>query len=165
MKFPASPGRARGRIAKVEVSADGGRSWADAALQEPVLAKALTRFRLAWRWDGGPAVLQSRAVDEAGNAQPTREALLARRGTRALYHFNAIASWGVAPGGKVSHVYAWTNRAGAAARRLRGARAPKGRGSDVPRRLTRSRASTSASAPTASVCRPVGNAARGTPRL
>jgi sulfane dehydrogenase subunit SoxC len=95
-----------GRIAKVEVSADGGCSWAEAALQQPVLSKALTRFRLAWRWDGGPAVLQSRAVDEAGNAQPTREALLARRGTRALYHFNAIASWGVAPGGKVSHVYA-----------------------------------------------------------
>ena len=95
-----------GRIAKVDVSADGGRSWAEAALQQPVLSKALTRFRLAWRWDGGPAVLQSRAVDEAGNAQPTREALLARRGTRALYHFNAIASWSVAPGGKVSHVYA-----------------------------------------------------------
>lgn len=95
-----------GRIAKVDVSADGGRSWAEADLQQPVLSKALTRFRLAWRWDGGPAVLQSRAVDEAGNAQPTREALLARRGTRALYHFNAIASWSVAPGGRVSHVYA-----------------------------------------------------------
>jgi len=95
-----------GRIARVEVSADGGRSWAEALLQEPVLSKALTRFRLPWRWDGGPAVLQSRAIDETGNVQPSRETLLARRGPRALYHFNAIASWGVAPGGEVSHVYA-----------------------------------------------------------
>ncbi|ATQ70681.1 MULTISPECIES: sulfite dehydrogenase [Methylosinus] len=95
-----------GRIVKVEVSADGGRSWAEAHLQQPILSKALTRFRLGWRWDGGPAVLQSRATDEEGNVQPTREALLARRGARALYHFNGIASWGVAASGRVTHVYA-----------------------------------------------------------
>ena len=41
-----------GRIAKVEVSADGGKSWAEAALQRPVMSKALTRFRMPWRWDG-----------------------------------------------------------------------------------------------------------------
>src|ERR1700733_2929305 len=45
-----------GRVAKVDVSADGGASWAPAALQEPVLSKALTRFRMPWRWDGGPGV-------------------------------------------------------------------------------------------------------------
>ncbi|WP_457798168.1 sulfite dehydrogenase [Methylocystis sp. S23] len=95
-----------GKIARVEVSADGGKSWAPAALQEPVLSKALTRFRLPWRWDGGPAVLQSRATDETGNMQPTREALLARRGPRAVYHFNAIASWRVGEKGDVKHVYA-----------------------------------------------------------
>ncbi len=50
-----------GRIAKVMVSADGGKSWTQAALHEPVLSKAFTRFRVPWRWDGGPAVLQSRA--------------------------------------------------------------------------------------------------------
>jgi sulfane dehydrogenase subunit SoxC len=61
-----------GRISKVMVSADGGRSWAEAALQEPVLSKAFTRFRMPWRWDGSPAILQSRAWDEAGNVQPTR---------------------------------------------------------------------------------------------
>ena len=63
-----------GRIAKVMVTADGGKSWAQAALQEPVQSKAFTRFRAPWRWDGGPAVLQSRAWDEAGNVQPTRAA-------------------------------------------------------------------------------------------
>src|SRR5437899_1371892 len=43
-----------GRISKVTVSADGGRSWAEAALQEPVLSKAFTRFRMLWRWDARP---------------------------------------------------------------------------------------------------------------
>jgi len=95
-----------GKIDKVEVSADGGASWALAALQEPALSKALTRFRIPWRWDGGPAVLQSRATDERGNVQPSRAALLGKRGPKALYHFNAIASWGVSQTGEVTHVYA-----------------------------------------------------------
>src|SRR6201984_123198 len=85
-----------GRIAKVEVSADGGASWAPAALQEPVLPQALTRFRLPWRWDGRPSVLQSRATDETGYVQPTRARLIAERGARTTYHFNGIARWEVA---------------------------------------------------------------------
>lgn len=40
-----------GWIEKVMVSADGGKSWGQAALQEPVLSKAFTRFRMPWRWD------------------------------------------------------------------------------------------------------------------
>src|SRR4030095_13278188 len=69
-----------GRISKVMVTADGGATWGEAALQEPVLAKAFTRFRIPWRWDGGPAVLQSRAWDEGGNVQPTRAQIIAARG-------------------------------------------------------------------------------------
>ena len=95
-----------GKITRVDVSADGGKSWAAAALQEPVLAKALTRFRIPWRWDGGPAVLQSRATDNSGYVQPTRDALIAERGTRTIYHFNGIASWAVDERGEVKHVYA-----------------------------------------------------------
>jgi sulfane dehydrogenase subunit SoxC len=95
-----------GRITRVEVSADGGKSWARAQLQEPVIAKSLTRFRLAWNWNGGPATLQSRAVDSTGYVQPTRDRLLAERGARALYHFNGIASWSVSDKGEVAHVYA-----------------------------------------------------------
>ena len=95
-----------GKIARVEVSVDGGWSWELATLREPVLSKALTRFRIPWRWDGGPAVLQSRATDETGNVQPTRAELLAKRDAKALYHFNGIASWGVAQSGEVTHVYA-----------------------------------------------------------
>jgi len=95
-----------GRIAKVEVSADGGKSWAEAVLQEPVLPVALTRFRIAWRWNGGPAVLQSRTVDETGHAQPSREQLIAERGNNTIYHYNGITSWGVSESGELTHVYA-----------------------------------------------------------
>jgi sulfane dehydrogenase subunit SoxC len=95
-----------GRITGVEVSADGGRSWAQAALQAPVLSKALTRFRVPWRWDGGPAVLKSRATDETGYVQPTREQMIAARGSRAVYHANAITAWAISDKGEVRHVYA-----------------------------------------------------------
>ena len=59
----------KGRITKVMVSADRGQSWGEAALQEPVLSMAFTRFRMPWRWNGGPAVLQSRAWDDGGNGR------------------------------------------------------------------------------------------------
>jgi sulfane dehydrogenase subunit SoxC len=104
-----------GRIEKVMVSADGGQSWAQAALQEPVLSKAFTRFRMPWRWDGGPATLQSRAWDEGGNVQPTRTEFVAARGELTKpppilgfpnQHYNSITSWGVGSGGEVKHVYA-----------------------------------------------------------
>ena len=95
-----------GRIRKVEVSADGGRSWAKAALQDPVLPHCLTRFRAAWKWSGAPAVLKSRATDEAGNVQPERAALVKQRGTNGYFHCNAIVCWAVDDEGSVSHVYA-----------------------------------------------------------
>ena len=104
-----------GRIARVMVSADGGRSWAQAALQEPVLSKAFTRFRAPWRWNGGPAILQSRAWDEAGNAQPLRAQFIAERGeTKTVpsvngfpnQHYNSITSWAIDSNGEVLHAYA-----------------------------------------------------------
>jgi sulfane dehydrogenase subunit SoxC len=95
-----------GKIARVEVSADGGQSWADAALSEPVLSKSFTRFRMAWRWSGGAAVLKSRAIDETGAVQPTRDSLVSLMGQRPNYHNNAIQAWNVATGGEVSNVYA-----------------------------------------------------------
>lgn len=95
-----------GGIRRVDVSADGGRSWAEAALTEPVLSKALTRFRMAWRWNGGPAVLMSRAIDAAGAVQPTRNALLAEKGAQVSYHYHAIQSWQIAENNEVTNVYA-----------------------------------------------------------
>lgn len=96
----------RGRIRRVDVSVDGGRSWKTARLETPVLPKALTRFSLGWRWDGTHAVLQSRAIDETGYVQPKISQLRAVRGTRSIYHNNAIQSWQVAPSGEVSNVQA-----------------------------------------------------------
>ncbi len=95
-----------GKIAKVEVSADSGKSWGVAALQEPVLSKAVTRFRMAWQWNGGPAVLQSRSTDETGYVQPSRAQLVALRGDRGAYHNNMVQSWAVSAGGEVQNVYA-----------------------------------------------------------
>ena len=95
-----------GLISKVEVSADGGKSWARAQLQGPILPRSLTRFRMPWAWDGSPATLMSRATDQTGYVQPTRAKLMAERGARAQYHFNGIACWAVSDKGEVSHVYA-----------------------------------------------------------
>jgi sulfane dehydrogenase subunit SoxC len=92
-----------GKIARVEVSLDGGAGWRDAALQEPILPKCLTRFRFPWRWDGGPASLCSRATDETGVTQPSRETLLEQRDVRSYYHNNAIQTWRVAAGGAVTN--------------------------------------------------------------
>jgi len=103
-----------GRVAKVDVSADGGKSWAQAALQAPVLPKALTRFRAPWAWSGQPAVIMSRATDEAGNVQPTRAQLIKERGEPRgtppvtafpMGHVNCISCWGIDAQGAVSHVY------------------------------------------------------------
>jgi len=95
-----------GRISKVEVSADGGQTWALAALTEPVLSKALTRFRLPWRWDGRPSTLMSRATDETGGTQPTRATWIAQYAPGQGYHFNGIQSWSVEADGTVKNVYA-----------------------------------------------------------
>ena len=105
-----------GRIAKVKVSADGGKSWADAALQGPVQDKAFTRFRMPWRWDGQPVTLMSRAWDEAGNVQPLRAEFVAARGQTKTpvknplgfpnQHYNSITAWGVDSKGEIKHVYA-----------------------------------------------------------
>ena len=94
----------RGKVRRVDVSVDGGRNWKTARLETPVLAKALTRFNFDWAWDGKPAILQSRAIDDTGYVQPKLAQLRAVRGTRSIYHNNAIQSWLVAESGEVSNV-------------------------------------------------------------
>ncbi len=94
----------RGRIKRVDVSFDGGNHWRTARMEQPVLPKALTRFNIDWTWDGSPAILQSRAVDETGHVQPAIRQLRAVRGTRSIYHNNAIQSWKIDPNGEVSNV-------------------------------------------------------------
>jgi sulfane dehydrogenase subunit SoxC len=99
----------RGKIARVEISTDGGKNWSLAALQEPVLPICQTRFRFPWLWDGTPSVIQSRATDETGYSQPTHKQLVDERGPlesgSLFYHMNAIQSWGVAADGSVKNVH------------------------------------------------------------
>lgn len=117
LTFPTAPGKlsekgwweiegiawsGRGKITRVELSTDGGQSWEDAELQDPVLPKCHTRFSKLWRWDGSPAVLVSRATDETGYVQPTKEQFQAVRGKRTRYHFNNLRGWKVARDGSVT---------------------------------------------------------------
>jgi sulfane dehydrogenase subunit SoxC len=92
----------RGSITRVEVSVDGGETWEDAQLQEPVRSIALTRFRLPWEWTGQAAGLQSRATDETGYVQPTIQQLVDVRGTKSTYHMNGIKTWVVSENGEVT---------------------------------------------------------------
>ncbi|MCX4188333.1 sulfite dehydrogenase [Methylophaga sp. OBS4] len=114
MQLPDNPGiyqvsglawSGRGKISRVEVSADGGQSWVKANLQQPVMDRAFTRFSLPWQWQGQYAVLQSRATDETGYVQPSREELTTKRGTDGFFHYNAIVSWEVTEQGDINHVY------------------------------------------------------------
>ncbi|HET7199239.1 MAG TPA: sulfite dehydrogenase [Burkholderiales bacterium] len=95
-----------GRIRRVEVSTDGGASWADAALTGEERPKAFVRFRLPWEWTGKEAVLQSRATDDKGRVQPSRKAWLARYSPGNVFHNNSIVSWSVGTDGSVKNVYA-----------------------------------------------------------
>lgn len=94
----------RGKVKRVDVSVDGGRNWRTARLEGPVMDKCLTRFNIDWVWDGKPAIIQSRATDETGYVQPTNRQLRAVRGTRSIYHNNAIQSWLVEASGEVKNV-------------------------------------------------------------
>jgi sulfane dehydrogenase subunit SoxC len=99
-----------GKVSKVDVSTDGGKSWKEAKLQAPVLPKAHTRFNFDWVWNGEEAVIMSRTTDERGEVQPSRAELYknygivgeaAQKPTRTI-NFNAMQPWKVARDGSVS---------------------------------------------------------------
>lgn len=94
----------RGRIKRVDVSVDGGRNWRSARLEGAVLPKCLTRFNIDWVWDGKPALIQSRAMDETGYVQPSYKQLREVRSTRSIYHNNAVQTWLVQEDGEVKNV-------------------------------------------------------------
>lgn len=96
----------RGAIRSVEVSVDGGNTWSNAALQEPVLRFAHTRFRFPWHWDGKEAIIQSRCRDEHGDLQPTLAQLIKVRGENWFYHFNPIQPWRIRADGSVENALA-----------------------------------------------------------
>ncbi|GGM89696.1 sulfite dehydrogenase [Dyadobacter beijingensis] len=91
----------RGKVARVEVSTDAGKTWQHAALQEPVLDKAIAAFRYLWNWDGNPTEIMSRTVDETGYVQPFLKQLMAARGGNMGYHFNPVTAWYLQKDGQV----------------------------------------------------------------
>jgi sulfane dehydrogenase subunit SoxC len=93
-----------GAITRVDVSTDGGVSWTPARITGDAKPRALTRFHLDLDWDGAEMMLQSRAVDETGYVQPTKDALRAIRGVNSVYHNNGIQTWWVKADGEVENV-------------------------------------------------------------
>lgn len=93
----------RARVTAVEVSTDGGKTWKKSELQQPVVKHALVRFRMPWTWDGKPARIGSRCIDESGYVQPTNEELVAVRGLAAYHHHNGIKWWSLKDDGELSH--------------------------------------------------------------
>jgi sulfane dehydrogenase subunit SoxC len=105
-----------GTITKVLVSADGGNSWGEAAVEGPAVPKAFTRFRMPWRWDGQPVTITSRAWDDSGAVQPLRADFVKLRGETkkpvkspyafANQHYNSLTAWAIGANGEIKHVYA-----------------------------------------------------------
>jgi sulfane dehydrogenase subunit SoxC len=93
-----------GTIKRVDVSIDGGRNWTTARIDGPSLPMALHRFYHEFDWDGSELFLQSRAIDEKGFVQPTKDDLRAARGENSIYHNNGIQTWHVQTDGAVENV-------------------------------------------------------------
>ncbi|MDR0265401.1 MAG: sulfite dehydrogenase [Sphingobacterium sp.] len=91
----------RGKVAKVLVSTDNGKTWKEAHLQGPVLEKAHTAFKFMWNWDGKPTRVLSKAIDETGYVQPTYNQLVRARESKAGYHFNPVVGWDIEKTGEV----------------------------------------------------------------
>jgi sulfane dehydrogenase subunit SoxC len=95
-----------GKISKVEISTDEGRTWKQAHLNHPALPKAQTRFQMDWVWDGKPTKIISRSTDEKGNVQPDRKSFIAKMGTNALNHYHAQQTWSIDGDGRVRNALA-----------------------------------------------------------
>ncbi|UFZ07187.1 sulfite dehydrogenase [Bradyrhizobium ontarionense] len=93
-----------GKIARVDISTDGAKSWQEAQLNLPALPKAQTRFQMDWIWDGKPTKIVSRSIDDKGNVQPDRDSFIATMGTNALFHYNAQQTWSIDQAGRVENV-------------------------------------------------------------
>jgi sulfane dehydrogenase subunit SoxC len=94
----------RGTVRRVDVSLDGGRNWRPAKIDGPVFDRACVRFYAETEWNGDELLLQSRAIDDTGYVQPSKDDLRRIRGTNSIYHNNGIQTWRVAPTGEVENV-------------------------------------------------------------
>ncbi len=94
----------RGKIARVDVSLDGGNNWQPARLDGPGFSKSIHRFYHDFDWDGREMLIQSRAVDESGQIQPTKNQLREARGVNSIYHNNGIQTWYIREDGSAENV-------------------------------------------------------------
>ena len=94
----------RGTITRVDVSIDGGRNWKTARLDGPAMPLSMARFYFDFDWDGRELMIQSRAMDDTGYVQPTKQELRAVRGLNSIYHNNGIQTWLVRGDGEVENV-------------------------------------------------------------
>jgi sulfane dehydrogenase subunit SoxC len=101
-----------GAVKRVEVSTDGGKTWKDAQLHDPIARKSHTRFSCPWTWDGSETVLQSRCTDEKGTVQPTMVEVaklwnanvdFLLKTQQVVGDFNAIQPWKVNRDGSVQN--------------------------------------------------------------
>jgi sulfane dehydrogenase subunit SoxC len=101
-----------GKVSKVDVSVDGGKTWNEAKIDGAVHSKAHTRFNLDWEWNGQETVIMSRTTDETGDVQPSLAELSknwqiplqdwSKRERPRAIHMNAIQPWKVARDGSIS---------------------------------------------------------------
>jgi len=94
----------KGTVKLVDISFDGGKNWVEANLKGLVLPKAWTRFSYIYKYDGKPLLLQSRAMDDSNDVQPTVNQEKAIIGVEGVYHRNAICTWEVKENGEVNNV-------------------------------------------------------------
>ena len=94
----------RGKISRVDVSIDGGISWNEARINGPADSKSMHRFYYEFDWNGQQLLLQSRAQDDTGYVQPTKDQLRSIRGENSIYHNNGIQTWAVDRNGITENV-------------------------------------------------------------
>ena len=94
----------RGKVKRVDVSLDGGRNWREARIDGLVLDKACVCFYFEFEWNGEELLLQSRAIDDTGYVQPSKDALRKVRGVNSIYHNNGIQTWALKPDGELENV-------------------------------------------------------------
>jgi sulfane dehydrogenase subunit SoxC len=94
----------RGTITRVDVTIDGGRNWQEARIDGPAFHMAATRFYVDFDWQGEELMIQSRAWDDTGYVQPTKDELRAVRGHNSIYHNNGIQTWLVRANGEAENV-------------------------------------------------------------
>ena len=94
----------RGKVARIDVTLDGGRNWQEARIDGLVLEKSLTRFYVDFDWQGQELMIQSRVHDTTGYVQPTKNELRKVRGVNSIYHNNGIQTWLVRANGETENV-------------------------------------------------------------